>query len=85
LYAASTANFRTAVMRTMIDTAPRLQPSSVMRHKATVAFVKPARGSCVMPGEKLIQPETVDAVGDRREDAIQHEAFRRSHWFCWEL
>src|ERR1017187_8862535 len=45
LSAASTANFRTAVMRTLIETDPRPRASRATRQALTVAFVKPARGS----------------------------------------
>jgi hypothetical protein len=45
LSAASTASFRTAVIRTLMLTEPRLQASRATRQAATVAFVKPGRGS----------------------------------------
>ncbi len=43
--AASTASFRTAVMRTLIETDPRPRASSATRQALTVALVKPGRGS----------------------------------------
>jgi hypothetical protein len=46
LSAASTASFRTAVIRTLIETEPRPRASSATRQAATIAFVKPGRGSC---------------------------------------
>ena len=45
LSAASTASFRTAVIRTLMDTEPRPRASRATRQALTVAFVKPARGS----------------------------------------
>jgi hypothetical protein len=36
---------RTAVIRTLIETEPRPRASSATRQAATVAFVKPGRGS----------------------------------------
>ena len=45
LSAASTANFRTAVIRTLMETDPRPRASSAARQAFTVAFVKPGRGS----------------------------------------
>jgi len=42
---ASTANLRTAVIRTLIETAPSPRASSATRQALTVAFVKPGRGS----------------------------------------
>jgi hypothetical protein len=44
LSAASTASLRTAVMRTLIETAPRPRASSATRHALTVALVEPGRG-----------------------------------------
>jgi hypothetical protein len=46
-YAASTASFRTAVNRTLIDIGPSLRASRATRHALTVALVKPSRGSSV--------------------------------------
>src|SRR5437879_3520171 len=45
LSAASTASLRTAVIRTLIETAPSPRASSATRQAATVALVKPGRGS----------------------------------------
>src|SRR5450755_2922060 len=45
LSAASTASFRTAVIRTLMDTDPRPRASSSTRQAFTVALVKPERGS----------------------------------------
>jgi hypothetical protein len=45
LSAASTASFRTAVIRTLIETEPRPRASRATRQALTVAFVKPGRGS----------------------------------------
>ena len=45
LSAASTASFRTAVMRTFMETDPSPRASSATRQALTVALVKPARGS----------------------------------------
>jgi hypothetical protein len=45
LSAASTANFRTAVIRPFIETAPSPRASNATRQAATVALVKPGRDS----------------------------------------
>jgi hypothetical protein len=45
LSAASTASLRTAVTRTLMETAPSPRASSATRQAATVALVKPGRGS----------------------------------------
>jgi hypothetical protein len=45
LSAASTASLRTAVIRTLMETAPKPRASSTTRQAATVALVKPACGS----------------------------------------
>jgi hypothetical protein len=45
LSAASTASFRTAVIRTLMETDPRPRVSNSARQALTVAFVKPGRGA----------------------------------------
>ncbi len=45
LSAASTANLRTAVIRTLMETEPRPRASKATRQALTVALVKPGRGS----------------------------------------
>ena len=45
LSAASTASLRTAVIRTLMETAPSPRAYSATRQAATVAFVNPGRGS----------------------------------------
>ena len=45
LSAASTASFRTAVIRTLMETAPNPRASRATRQAATVALVKPGRRS----------------------------------------
>ena len=45
LSAASTASFRTAVIRTLMETEPSPRASRATRQALTVAFVKPGRGS----------------------------------------
>jgi hypothetical protein len=45
LSAASTASFRTAVIRTLMEMEPSPRASRATRQALTVAFVKPARGS----------------------------------------
>jgi hypothetical protein len=45
LSAASTASFRTAVIRTLMETAPSPRASSATRQALTVALVNPGRGS----------------------------------------
>jgi hypothetical protein len=45
LSAAFTAIFRTAVIRTLMETAPSPRVSSATRQAATLALVKPGRGS----------------------------------------
>jgi len=48
LSAASTASFRTAVIRTLIEIGPSLRASRATRQAVTVAFVNPAgRGSSI--------------------------------------
>ena len=48
LSAASTASFRTAVIRTLIEIGPSPRASSATRQAVTIAFVNPAgRDSCV--------------------------------------
>ena len=76
LSAASTASLRTAVIRTLMETAPSPRASSATRQAVTVALVKPGRGSRLVPREELVQPEIVNAAGDRRGDAVQHQALQ---------
>src|ERR1019366_1352098 len=45
LSAASTASLRTAVIRTLMETAPSPRASRATRHAHTIAFVNPGRGS----------------------------------------
>jgi hypothetical protein len=45
LSAAPTASLRTAVIRTLMDTAPTPRASSATRQAATVSLVNPGRGS----------------------------------------
>jgi hypothetical protein len=45
LSAASTASFRSAVILTLMETAPNQRASSATRQAATVAFVRPGRRS----------------------------------------
>src|ERR1035441_1903428 len=75
LSAASTANFRTAVMRTLMETDPRPRASNATRQALTVALVKPGRAPSV-PGEELVQPQVVSPFGDRRGNAIQDQGFQ---------
>jgi hypothetical protein len=56
LSTASTASFRTAVIRTLMETAPSPRTSSATRHAATVALVKPARGSCPYQAKNSSKP-----------------------------
>ena len=46
LSAASTASFRTAVIRTLIEIDPSPRASSATLHVLTVALLNPDRGSC---------------------------------------
>ena len=74
LSAASTASLRTAVIRTLIETAPRPRASSATRQALTVALVNPGRGSWTdIPSEELVEPEIVHAARDRGGDAVQHQ------------
>jgi hypothetical protein len=53
LSAASTASLRTAVIRTLIETAPSFRASSATRQAATIAFVKPSQGVDAVEHERL--------------------------------
>ena len=56
LSAASTANFRTAVIRTLIEIGPSPPASRAMRQAFTVALVKPGRGSWPYQGMNWSSP-----------------------------
>ena|ERR1039458_1904000 len=57
LPAASTASFRTAVMRTLMETDPSPRASSATRQALTVAFVKPGRASWPYHAKKSSSPK----------------------------
>ena len=76
LSAASTASLRTAVIRTLMETDPSPRASSATRQALTVALVKPGPRLQFVPGEELVEPEVVDAFGDRGGDAVQHQALQ---------
>jgi hypothetical protein len=57
LSAASAANFRTAVIRTLIETDPRPRASSATRQALTVALVTPGRGSLPYQAKNSSRPK----------------------------
>ena len=69
LSAASTANFRTAVIRTFIETAPNPRVSSATCQAATVALVKPGRGSRLYHSKNSSSPRlyTRFVIGEETE------------------
>src|ERR1035437_1271453 len=66
LSAASTARLRTAVIRTLRETAPSPRASRATRHAHTVAFVNPGRGSCPYHSKNSSSPRlyTRRVIGD---------------------
>jgi hypothetical protein len=54
--AASTASFRTAVIRTLMETVPSPRASSATRQAATVALVNPGRSSWPYHAKNLSKP-----------------------------
>ena len=79
LSAASTASFRTAVIRTLIETDPSPRASSATRHAVTVAFVKPARGSSMYQAMNSSSPRlyTRRVIGE--ETLSSTSAFNLRH------
>ena len=73
LSAASTASFRTADIRTLIEDEPSPRASRATRHALTVALVKPGRGSWLNQAKNSSSAQIVNALGDRRGDAVQHQ------------
>src|ERR1035441_8737891 len=69
LSAASTASLRTAVIRTLMETAPspRVAPGAHGR------LGESGPGLPAIPLEELIEPEIVDAAGNRGGDAVKHQ------------
>ena len=76
LSAASTASLRTAVIRTLMETAPSPRASSATRQAADGRLGEAGPGFAPVPLEELVEPEIVNAAGDRRGDAIQHQALQ---------
>jgi hypothetical protein len=72
LSAASTASFRTAVIRTLMETEPSARASRDTRQALTVAFVKPGRGSWPYQAMNSSSPrlQTRRVIGEG--DAIQN-------------
>jgi hypothetical protein len=66
LSAASTASFLTAVIRTLMETAPSPRASSATRQAATVALVNPGRGSRPYQSKNSSSPRfyTRRVIGD---------------------
>jgi len=82
LSAASTASFRTAVIRTLIETAPRPRASSATRQALTVALVNPGRGSWTDSHAKNSSSPrlyTRRVIGE--ETLFSTSAFSFCHWF----
>ena len=80
LSAASTASFRTAVIRTLIEIGPSPRASSATRQAVTVAFVNPAgRGSSVNQAMNSSSPRlyTRRVIGD--ETLSSTSAFNLRH------
>src|ERR1019366_9107798 len=80
LSAASTANFRTAVIRTLIEIGPSLRASSATRQAVTVALVNPAgRASSVNQAMNSSNPRlyTRRVIGD--ETLSSTSAFNLRH------
>ena len=73
---ASTASFRTAVIRTLMETEPRPRASRATREAATVAFVKPGQGLLPVPRDEFVQPEIVDPFGDRGGHGIEDQGLQ---------
>ena len=80
LSAASTASLRTAVIRTLMETAPSPRASSATRQAATVALVKPGRGSRPYHSKNSSSPRlyTRRVIGD--ETLSSTNRFNRCQW-----
>jgi hypothetical protein len=80
LSAASTASFRTAVIRTLIEIGPSLRASRATRQAVTVAFVNPAgRGASVYQAMNSSSPRLYArrVIGD--ETLSSTSAFNLCH------
>ena len=73
---ASTASSRTAVIFTLMETAPSPRASTATRQAATVAFRKARPRHLAIPGEELIGGKVVNAFRNRRGGGIEHEGLQ---------
>jgi hypothetical protein len=73
LSVASTASFRIADIRMMMDDDPRLRSSRDTHQALTVALVKPAAAPGHTHTEELIQGHAVNPICNRRADAVQDQ------------
>jgi|SRR5579872_7400029 len=80
LPAASTASLRTAVIRTLIETAPSPRASSATRKALTGRLGEAGAGLQAVPGEEFVQPQIVDSFRDRGRDPIEHERLQFVEW-----
>ena len=76
LSAASTASFRTAVIRTLMETAPSPRASNATRQAATVAFCEAGPRFASVPLEELVESQVVHATSDRGGNAVQHQSLQ---------
>lgn len=65
------ASLRTAVIRTLVETAPSRRASKATRHALTVALVNPGRGLLVKPRAEFVEPQIVDSLRDRGGDPVE--------------
>jgi hypothetical protein len=79
LSAASTANFRTAVIRRLTETAPSPRASRATRQALTVAFVEPGRGSRVNHAENSSRPRLYARRVIGEETLSSTSDFNRRH------
>src|ERR1017187_4130207 len=75
LSAASTASFRTAVIRTLMLTEPRPRASRATRHALTVALVKPGRGSRAYQAKNSSSPRLYTRLVIGEETLSRTRAF----------
>jgi hypothetical protein len=80
LSAASTASFLTAVIRTLMETAPSPRGSRATRQAATVALVNPARGSWSYQAKNSFRPRlyTRFVIGEETESRTRDFSRRQS-------
>jgi hypothetical protein len=78
---ASTASFRMAVIRTLIETAPSPRASRATRQALTVALVKPARGSRPYHAKNSSSPRLYTRLVIGELTLSSARDFNRSHSF----